>query len=80
MEIEYEKNGKKIYQKSFSIIREETNLSSFKKDEEKIVVRIIHACGMTEIHKKIFIIYSQITIRREHSHFHLSGNEWDIDF
>ena len=35
MEIEYEKNGKKIYQKSFSIIREETNLSSFKKDEEK---------------------------------------------
>lgn len=54
MEIEYEKNGKKIYQKSFSIIREETNLSSFKKDEEKIVVRIIHACGMTEIHKKIF--------------------------
>ena len=54
MEIEYEKNGKKIYQKSFSIIREETNLSSFKKDEEKILVRIIHACGMTEIHKKIF--------------------------
>ena len=26
--------------KSFSIIREETNLSSFKKDEEKIVVKL----------------------------------------
>ena len=54
MKMEYEKNGKKIYQKSFSIIRKETNLSSFKKDEEKLVVRIIHSCGMTDIHKKIF--------------------------
>ena len=49
----YEKNGSKIYRKSFSIIRSETNLKSFSKDEEKIVVRMIHASGFTSINTKV---------------------------
>lgn len=49
----YEKNGEEIYKKSFSIIRSETNLNSFSKEEEKIVVRMIHASGNTSINTKV---------------------------
>lgn len=53
MNIKYEKNGNEIYKKSFSIIRSETNLSSFSEEEEKIVVRMIHASGFTSINTKV---------------------------
>ena len=53
MNFKYEKNGEKIYKKSFSIIRSETNLRSFSKEEEKIVVRMIHASGFTSINTKV---------------------------
>ena len=53
MNFKYEKNGEKIYKKSFSIIRSETNLGSFSKEEEKIVVRMIHASGFTSINTKV---------------------------
>jgi precorrin-8X/cobalt-precorrin-8 methylmutase len=45
----YIRDGAEIYRNSFAIIRSEANLSRFKAIEEKIVVRIIHACGMTDI-------------------------------
>jgi precorrin-8X/cobalt-precorrin-8 methylmutase len=45
----YIKDGAEIYRNSFAIIRAETDLSRFKELEEKVVVRIIHACGMTDI-------------------------------
>lgn len=45
----YIRDGAEIYRNSFAIIRAEANLSRFKEIEEKIVVRIIHACGMTDI-------------------------------
>jgi precorrin-8X/cobalt-precorrin-8 methylmutase len=45
----YIRDGADIYRNSFAIIRAEVNLSRFKEIEEKIVVRIIHACGMTDI-------------------------------
>jgi len=53
MNSKYEKNGEEIYKKSFSIIRSETNLNSFSKEEEKIIVRMIHASGNTSISTKI---------------------------
>ena len=53
MNFKYEKNGDEIYKKSFSIIRSETNLSSFSKEEEKIVVRMIHASGFTSINTRV---------------------------
>ncbi len=53
MDYNYEKKGSEIYKKSFSIIRSETKLDSFSKDEEKVVVRIIHSSGLTSIYNKI---------------------------
>ncbi|UXM96213.1 precorrin-8X methylmutase [Bartonella sp. HY329] len=46
---DYIKNGQNIYDRSFSIIRQEANLSGIASDMEKIAVRIIHACGMVDI-------------------------------
>jgi precorrin-8X/cobalt-precorrin-8 methylmutase len=45
----YIRDGAEIYRNSFAIIRAEADLSRFKENEEKVVVRIIHACGMIDI-------------------------------
>ena len=47
--IDYIRNGNEIYQKSFSIIRSETNLENLPTDLANVAVRLIHACGMTDI-------------------------------
>jgi len=51
----YIRDGAEIYRNSFAIIRNETNLSRFEGMEEKVAVRIIHACGMTDIANDIVI-------------------------
>ena len=45
----YIRDGAEIYRNSFAIIRAEADLSRFEAIEEKVAVRIIHACGMTDI-------------------------------
>ncbi len=45
----YVRDGAEIYRRSFSIIRAEAKLARFSSLEEKVAVRIIHACGMVEI-------------------------------
>jgi precorrin-8X/cobalt-precorrin-8 methylmutase len=45
---EYEKNGAAIYRRSFAIIRGEADLERFTRIEERVAVRVIHACGMIE--------------------------------
>ena len=50
---EYIREGAEIYRRSFSIIRAEANLSRFSGTAERIVVRMIHACGMTDLPKDI---------------------------
>ena len=45
----YIRDGAAIYEKSFSIIRAEADLARFSKLEERVAVRIIHACGMVEV-------------------------------
>ena len=47
--IDYIRNGDDIYRKSFSIIRSEAKLDSFPADLAHVAVRLIHACGMTDI-------------------------------
>jgi len=42
------RDGAAIYARSFAIIRAEADLARFAPDEEKVAVRIIHACGMVE--------------------------------
>jgi len=45
MSHDYLRDGDAIYQRSFAIIRAETDLSRFSADEADIVVRMVHACG-----------------------------------
>ncbi|MBM0742586.1 precorrin-8X methylmutase [Phormidium sp. CLA17] len=47
--IDYIRNGDDIYRKSFSIIRSEAKLDRFPADLAHVAVRLIHACGMTDI-------------------------------
>jgi precorrin-8X/cobalt-precorrin-8 methylmutase len=51
----YIRDGAEIYRNSFAIIRAEADLERFKGDAQKVVVRIIHACGMTEIARDIYM-------------------------
>jgi precorrin-8X/cobalt-precorrin-8 methylmutase len=50
---DYIRDGAEIYRRSFATIRAEADLSRFRGLEEKIAVRIIHACGMVEISSDI---------------------------
>src|SRR5260221_4789331 len=50
---EYLRDGTAIYQRSFAIIRSETDLSRFSEDEADIVVRMVHACGSTDAARHI---------------------------
>ncbi len=45
---DYEKDGAAIYRRSFAIIRSEADLARFSPIEERVAVRVIHACGMVE--------------------------------
>jgi precorrin-8X/cobalt-precorrin-8 methylmutase len=49
----YIRDGAEIYRRSFAIIRTESDLARFSPAEERVAVRIIHACGMTEIARDI---------------------------
>lgn len=46
---DYLRDGNAIYQRSFAIIRAETDLSRFSEDEADVVVRMVHACGSPEV-------------------------------
>lgn len=47
--IEYLRNGDEIYQRSFATIRAEVELEQLPADLQEIALRLIHACGMTDI-------------------------------
>ncbi|MBK1693508.1 precorrin-8X methylmutase [Chromatium weissei] len=46
---EYNRDAHDIYRQSFAIIRAETRLDHLPADLEAVAVRIVHACGMTDI-------------------------------
>jgi len=46
---EYIRDGAAIYRQSFATIRTEADLARFTPLEERVAVRVIHACGMVEI-------------------------------
>ena len=46
---DYLRDGQQIYRQSFATIRAEADLSRIPADLEKLAVRVIHACGMTDI-------------------------------
>ena len=49
----YVRDGAEIYRRSFAMIRAEADLSAVPPDVEAIVVRMIHACGMTDLVRDI---------------------------
>jgi precorrin-8X/cobalt-precorrin-8 methylmutase len=51
---DYVRNGDEIYRRSFAIIRSEADLKRFSPEEERVAVRIVHACGMVEVAADIF--------------------------
>ncbi|MCG6138029.1 MAG: precorrin-8X methylmutase [Nostoc sp. LLA-1] len=46
---DYIRDANEIYKTSFAIIRAEANLDVLPSDVAKVAVRLIHACGMTDI-------------------------------
>ena len=47
--LDYIRDGQAIYRASFATIRAEADLAAIPADLEKLAVRVIHACGMTEV-------------------------------
>ena len=47
--LDYIRDGQAIYRASFATIRAEANLAAIPADLEKLAVRVIHACGMTDV-------------------------------
>ncbi|MEU6877443.1 precorrin-8X methylmutase [Streptomyces sp. NPDC046712] len=49
----YEKDGAEIYRQSFATIRAEADLAGLPADVAQVAVRMIHACGMTDLVRDI---------------------------
>ncbi|MFI7025536.1 precorrin-8X methylmutase [Micromonospora sp. NPDC049900] len=49
MSYDYVRAGAEIYRRSFATIRAEADLSRFPADVARVVVRMIHACGMVDL-------------------------------
>jgi len=49
----YEREPSRIYELSFQTVRSEAQLEQFSPDIAELVVRLIHACGMTDITAEI---------------------------
>ncbi|GGL18555.1 precorrin-8X methylmutase [Mangrovihabitans endophyticus] len=47
--MEYVRDGAEIYRRSFATIRAEADLSALPGDVARVVVRMIHACGMVDL-------------------------------
>lgn len=50
---DYIRDGAAIYEKSFATIRAEARLQGFTEEEARVVVRVIHACGMVEVASEV---------------------------
>ncbi len=53
MSRDYVREGAEIYRRSFAIIRAEADLARFEGAAERVVVRMIHACGMTDLPRDV---------------------------
>ncbi|MGJ0510642.1 MAG: precorrin-8X methylmutase [Methylocystis sp.] len=67
--LNYIRDGAAIYERSFAIIRAEADLARFTPEEEKVAVRMIHACGMVELADDIafsptFVSAAKAALRR----------------
>ena len=61
MTVDYLRDPKSIYRQSFATIRKEADLSKLPEDIADVVVRLIHACGMTDIVEDL--VFSKDVVR-----------------
>jgi precorrin-8X/cobalt-precorrin-8 methylmutase len=62
---DYEKDAATIYRRSFAVIRREADLARFSLIEERVAVRVIHACGMAEAAGDLFFSPAAAAAARE---------------
>ncbi|MFD8971736.1 MULTISPECIES: precorrin-8X methylmutase [Streptomyces] len=62
---DYEKDGAEIYRRSFATIRAEAELAGLPADVAQVAVRMIHACGMTDLVQDIAYSPRVVTNARE---------------
>jgi len=63
--MEYERDGAEIYRRSFATIRAEADLSGLPDDLSRVVVRMIHACGMVDLVRDVGFSPSVATVARK---------------
>jgi len=51
--LDYLRDGQAIYDRSFAMIRAEADLAGYEGAAERVVVRMIHACGMTDLPRDV---------------------------
>ncbi len=62
---DYETDGAAIYRASFATIRAETDLSRIPADAERVAVRMVHACGQTDLTQDLVIHPRLVSVARE---------------
>ncbi|MFC3693684.1 precorrin-8X methylmutase [Chenggangzhangella methanolivorans] len=62
--MDYVRDGAEIYRRSFATIRAEADLSGLPDDVARVVVRMIHACGMTDLPKDVRFSADVVTAAR----------------
>jgi precorrin-8X/cobalt-precorrin-8 methylmutase len=62
---DYETDGAAIYRASFAMIRSESDLSRIPADAEKVAVRMVHACGQTDLTNDLVIHDGLVCAARE---------------
>jgi precorrin-8X/cobalt-precorrin-8 methylmutase len=63
--VEYVRDGAEIYRRSFATIRAEADLSALPEDVARVVVRMIHACGMVDLAADIGFSPGVVTAARK---------------
>jgi precorrin-8X/cobalt-precorrin-8 methylmutase len=61
---DYCEDGAQIYRESFAMIRAESDLTHLPADAEKIAVRMVHACGQTDLTRDLAIHPNLVTAAR----------------
>lgn len=60
----YETDGAAIYAQSFATIRAEADLARFAPDEERVVVRMIHAAGLVGLERDVHLAPGMVAAAR----------------
>ncbi|GIE36401.1 precorrin-8X methylmutase [Actinoplanes italicus] len=63
--MEYVRDGAEIYRRSFATIRAEADLSGLPEDVSRVVVRMIHACGMVDLVEDVRFSPGVVTAARK---------------